>query len=631
MSRNKDVVLVLEKIRVLTNTLTNLNNSLASLATDQIRVDIISGAVGADIVNLRNVANVTINPATEDSLRGGLPAALSGLGNLQVAIVEGAAGGGIAQLQVRNVANAWTDIGYFAGNLNVPIDIIANTIGLATQATLALVATEVTAAAILVDTGVIAADTTSLDTKITVEDFDTAVPVDNRQIVGIALPSALGAVIGGTAADPIVTNVSDRAARLLGVIYGSQAQQLLQRGATFDLQVQLRSAGAEIDPRARTWTLGAGDVPDLSDRAARLLGVVYGSQAQQLLQRAVSFDLLVQLRSGAAEIDPRDTIDRAARLLGVIYGSQAQQLLQRAVTFELLVQLRSGGAEIDPRAIRALAKVTDEIYVVLRTDAAAAYDARDTSDRAARLLGLIYGSQNQQLQQRAASFELLVQLTSAGAQIDPRDVSDRAARDLGKVDIAAFDVAVDVSDRAARLLGVVYGSQSQQLLQRGATFDLQVQLRTAGAEYDARDISDRAARDLGKVDIAAFDVAVDVSDRAARDCGKIDIAGFDGSLPAGTNLLGKVDIEFPVVVTVNEVHALTTDSGVAISASARYVLVVNITDTDDIECKIDSTATFRTIPEGLKTASWPIVVGTTGVYIKSTNGIAQECEVWDVG
>lgn len=69
-----------------------------------------------------------------------------------------------------------------------------------------------------------------------------------------------------------------------------------------------------IDPRdrnwtideelARSWNLGSSDVPDLSDRAARLLGKIYGDQGV-LTQRATSLDLLVQLRHNAAEIDPR--------------------------------------------------------------------------------------------------------------------------------------------------------------------------------------------------------------------------------------------------------------------------------------------------------------------------------------
>lgn len=57
---------------------------------------------------------------------------------------------------------------------------------------------------------------------------------------------------------------------------------------------------------------------DVSDRAARLLGVVYGSQAQQLKQTATNFNLQIENAVGGTLIDPRDTSDRAARLLGVV-------------------------------------------------------------------------------------------------------------------------------------------------------------------------------------------------------------------------------------------------------------------------------------------------------------------------
>ena len=61
----------------------------------------------------------------------------------------------------------------------------------------------------------------------------------------------------------------------------------------------------------------------------------------------------------------------------VALGSQTQALLQRATTYDLIVQLRSAGVEIDPRSIRALVKTSDELYSVLRTDTGVAYDARD--------------------------------------------------------------------------------------------------------------------------------------------------------------------------------------------------------------------------------------------------------------
>lgn len=72
----------------------------------------------------------------------------------------------------------------------------------------------------------------------------------------------------------------------------------------------------------------------------------------------------------------------------------------------------------------------------------------NVTDRAARLLGIMYGNVGQ-VQQRAVSGDLLVQLQNAGVEIDPRDVSDRAAR----------------------LLGIVYGALAQ-LQQKAGTFEL---------------------------------------------------------------------------------------------------------------------------------------------------------------
>jgi len=94
-----------------------------------------------------------------------------------------------------------------------------------------------------------------------------------------------------TATDTVTADIIDKATRLLGLIYGSQGQQLLQRAATYELLVQLRHAGDEIDPRAIR-ALTSADVVDVSDKAARLLGVVYGSQTQKLQQKATTYELL---------------------------------------------------------------------------------------------------------------------------------------------------------------------------------------------------------------------------------------------------------------------------------------------------------------------------------------------------
>ena len=47
----------------------------------------------------------------------------------------------------------------------------------------------------------------------------------------------------------------------------------------------------------------------------------------------------------------------------------------------------------------------------------------------------------------------------------------------------------------------------------------------------------------------------DVSDRPARDIGKVDIAAFDVALPAGTNLLGTVGVDQTAPGTTNRVDA----------------------------------------------------------------------------
>jgi hypothetical protein len=78
-----------------------------------------------------------------------------------------------------------------------------------------------------------------------------------------------------------------------------------------------------------------------------------GGPKELHVKTSVSGDIIKV--NGEVEItNPVDVSDRAPRLLGVVYGSQDQQILQRAITSDSLVQLRNAGAEIDPRSIRAL-------------------------------------------------------------------------------------------------------------------------------------------------------------------------------------------------------------------------------------------------------------------------------------
>lgn len=211
----------------------------------------------------------------------------------------------------------------------------------------------------------------------------------------------------------------------------------LKQGALGELWAQLTHGGAVIDPR------------DVSDRAARLLGRVYGDQGAQLKQRAATQELVAQLAHAGVEIDPRqvrtltssdvvDVGDRAARDLGVVRGVLAQ-VQQRGATFDLLAQLRHAGVEIDPRSIRALTAVD-----VVTAQQGGAPWSTDVTDRAARLVGRVYGDQGVQVKQRAATQELLAQLAHAGVEIDPRQIRSLVSSDV-----------VDVSSRAARQAGMV--------------------------------------------------------------------------------------------------------------------------------------------------------------------------------
>lgn len=51
---------------------------------------------------------------------------------------------------------------------------------------------------------------------------------------------------------------------------------------------------------------------------------------------------------------PRDITDRAARLLGVVYGSQGQKIQQTAINYNAQVEIAVGATLIDPRSIRLL-------------------------------------------------------------------------------------------------------------------------------------------------------------------------------------------------------------------------------------------------------------------------------------
>lgn len=332
-----------------------------------------------------------------------------------------------------------------------------------------------------------------------------------RQVGQVDIARYLGSAIG-------VANALHAQIVYGGAVIDPRSIRALVKTTDEIYSVLRTDAGVVYDSRDRNWVLGASDIPDLSDRAARLLGKVYGSQGQQLLQRALTYESIVQLSHQGSEYDARQI---------------------RTITETLTVQ----ATDLD---IRNLVKTTDEVYSVLRTDAGVAYDARqiraltssdivDISDEPTRQLGLVYGSQNQilqqkattyellvdavdratrlvgivygsldQLQQRATSKDLLVAIRQGGSELSTSNplfagIVDALGNRMPSMDTSTRPGYVDVIDRAARLCGIVYGSQSQQLLQRASTYDLLVAIRQAGSELSATNPIFSSITDVTKV------------------------------------------------------------------------------------------------------------------------------------
>jgi len=168
---------------------------------------------------------------------------------------------------------------------------------------------------------------------------------------------------------------------------------------------------------------------DMSDRWARQLGQI---DIARYLGSAVGLTnpLHSQIVYGGAVIDPRSIRALVSSDIITAYGGQTQALLQRATTYDLLVQLRNAGVEIDPRSIRALAKATDEVYSVLRTDVGVAYDARQIRALTSSDIITAYGSQSQKLLQRALTYETVVQLSHQGSEYDSRQIRALTSSDV---------------------------------------------------------------------------------------------------------------------------------------------------------------------------------------------------------
>jgi len=105
---------------------------------------------------------------------------------------------------------------------------------------------------------------------------------------------------------------------------------------------RLTNGAAFIDPRDRNWTiteslarswyLGSSDIPDLLDKAGRLLGIVYGS-LDKLQQQATTKELLVQIAHQGVIKDP--TQIRALTASDIVTAKQSDETLLKATVTQL--------------------------------------------------------------------------------------------------------------------------------------------------------------------------------------------------------------------------------------------------------------------------------------------------------
>lgn len=136
-----------------------------------------------------------------------------------------------------------------------------------------------------------------------------------------------------------------------------------------------------------------------------------------------------------------------------------------------------------------------------------------------------------------AQIEHVILAKSDGTLLDPTLLATAAKQDTGNVSIASIDGKITACNTGAVVIS------SSALPSGAATAARQDTGNTSLASIDGK----ITACNTGAVTISAALPAgnnnigdVDVTDSATRDNGKIDIAAFDVALPAGTNAIGKL-------------------------------------------------------------------------------------------
>jgi len=198
------------------------------------------------------------------------------------------------------------------------------------------------------------------------------VDINHKQILGVALktPTFAQCVPTSIENDAIAYNSAtnrfrvDIEAMTVGTIQTDITDEWTRQLGLVDLSRVLGAALSHANPVIARLTDGSAfiDPRDVSDRTARLLGVVYGS-LDKLQQQATTKELLVQIAHQGVIKDPTQIRALTSSDIITTYGSQTQALLQRASTYDLIVQLRHNGVEKDPTQIRNLTELPYDILM----------------------------------------------------------------------------------------------------------------------------------------------------------------------------------------------------------------------------------------------------------------------------
>ena len=150
--------------------------------------------------------------------------------------------------------------------------------------------------------------------------------------------------------------------------------------------------------------------------------------------------------------------------------------------------------------------------------------------------------------------------------VDIASALPSGSNNIGDVDVLTLPGTAGEAAALPSVFVVVAGDDGTdtQPVQLNAAGDLKVTL-----DSETVDVSDRAARDLGKVDIAAIDVAIPAGD---NNIGNVDIAS---AIPAGSNNIGDVDVA-TVPTDPFGANADAASATGSISAKLRYLAATGI-------------------------------------------------------